>query len=245
MLGMCSSQVYSPICAIEKENGMKRFTYFHHLVVFLCVAGVVVLVGGLLLGGCHGGGTIGAAGGKNVTEKEKSEMENNKPVLEKFEVVKCGPFRFIGKTMYARAGKSGDLCGALFHGYGDWVFKTLDGMKEYATEDIHNAALVAWDKYDEKNKLMSYTIGRFMKADTPVPEDMDYFDLPEGFVVKGFISEEDHDKAYALVREEVKRQGKYVAASWIWSAEIYPKPDEGGKKKMGVYIAGELIKPGQ
>jgi len=222
---------------------MKRFTYFHHLVVFLCVAGVVVLVGGLLLGGCHGGGTIGAAGGKNVTEKEKSEMENNKPVLEKFEVVKCGPFRFIGKTMYARAGKSGDLCGALFHGYGDWVFKTLDGMKEYATEDIYNAALVAWDKYDEKNKLMSYTIGRFMKADTPVPEDMDYFDIPEGYVAKGLTNQGDDRKAYELVREEVKRQGKYVAASWIWSAEIFWKSIEDGKFNMGVYIACEEINP--
>ena len=192
---------------------------------------------------------FGAACAQKVALNNKKgdtmDVEAKTVTLGKFEVVKCGPFRFIGKTMYARAGKSGDLCGALFHGYGDWVFKTLDGMKEYATEDIHNAALVAWDKYDEKNKLMSYTIGRFMKADTPVPEDMDYFDLPEGYVVKGFISEADDRKAYELVREEVKRQGKYVAASWIWSAEIYPKPDASGKKKMGVYIAGELIKPGQ
>jgi hypothetical protein len=75
----------------------------------------------------------------------------------------------------------------------DWVFKAIDGLKEYATEDIHDAALVTWDKYDEKNRLMGYTVGRFMKVDTPVPDNMDYIDIPEGY-----IDYEPHPREYLL-----------------------------------------------
>jgi hypothetical protein len=138
--------------------------------------------------------------------------------------------------MYARGGKSDDLCGALFNSYGDWIFKTLDGMPEFASDLEHNCALVAWDKYDDKNKLMGYTAGRFMKPDAPVPEDMDYIDISEGFVIKSFFKNGDGDvfhDAYQLARDETNRRGEYHAATWIWSAEVFS-----GKDLIGVYIHG-------
>ena len=160
--------------------------------------------------------------------------------LDKFEIVNGGPYKFIGKSMYARAGKSGDLCGAIW-GCSDWVFEALDKLQECAADLPHNCALVAWDKYDQKTQLMGYTVGRFMKADTPVPEDMDYIEIPEGNIAKGFIKAangpgDDSDAAMALTREEIKKQGVYHAATWIWSAEVYPKPDENGESFVGAYI---------
>ena len=106
-------------------------------------------------------------------------------VLDKIEFEKFGPYRFIGKSVYARAGAnySGHIFGALW-GNSEWIFKTLDSLKDYTTGEIHNVALLTGDKYDEQKKLMGYTVGRFMKPDTPVPDGMDFFDIPAMFVLK-------------------------------------------------------------
>ena len=167
--------------------------------------------------------------------------------LDKFEIVKCGSYRFIGKAMFVRAGKSDELCGALFEKCGDWVFEKLDGMQEYATDKIHNVAFLDWSRYDEKNQLMGYTIGRFMKADTPVPEDMDYIDIPEGLVaemfVEGDVEGDVTGDACKMLREEIKRLGIYKPSGKLWwSAEVYPKPDEAGVSHIKYYESYELKK---
>jgi len=167
--------------------------------------------------------------------------------LDKFEIAKCGPYKFIGKAMFVRAGKSDELCGALFEKYGDWVFEKLDGMQEYVTDKIHNVAFLDWSKYDQKNQLMGYTIGRFMKADTPVPEDMDYIDIPEGLVaemfVEGDVEGDVTGNAYKMLRDEIKRLGSYRPSGKLWwSAEVYPKPDENGVSHIGYYESYELKK---
>ena len=147
-------------------------------------------------------------------------MENNQSTMEKFEIVKCGPYRFVGKSVYARAGQSDDFCITAMKS--DWVFEALDNLSEYATDDIYDAALVTWDKYDDKNQLMCYTAGRFMKADTPVPENMDYIDIPEGYVAKCFARGGDAmSNSLQMLKGKVEQQG-YQAATWEWSAEIFP-----------------------
>lgn len=100
--------------------------------------------------------------------------------------------RFIGKSIYVRAVMdaspeniySSKLCGALW-AQKDWIFEELDKMSEYATEDQEAVGLITWEKFDEKNMLFGYTVGRFMKAGTPVPAYMDYIDLPAVCVAKG------------------------------------------------------------
>jgi len=136
--------------------------------------------------------------------------------IEKLEIVKGGPYRFIGKSMYVRAGSSDEFC---FFILGvNWIWEKLDKINEYATVDNSNACLVTWDKYDDKSELMGYTAGRFMKADTPVPEDMDYFDIPEGYIGKCIVRNGDAQK---ILKDEAQKQG-YEAATHIWHAEIYP-----------------------
>ena len=165
--------------------------------------------------------------------------------MENFEITNCGPYRFIGKAMFVRAGKSDALCGALFETFGEWVFETLDGMKEYATGEIHNAAFLDWSRYDQKNQLMGYTIGRFMKADTPVPENMDYIDIPEGLIAKIFI-EPGEGEACKMLRDEIKRLDLHRPSKKLWwSAEVYIKLGADGGNYDGYYESYELKKKGR
>ena len=78
-------------------------------------------------------------------------------VLEKLEFVPFGPYRFIGKSVYARIGGqySGVLFGALWEYYSKSVFQTLDQMQEYATQETENVALISGDLYEEKKNCLA------------------------------------------------------------------------------------------
>ena len=149
-----------------------------------------------------------------------------------FEIVKFGPYRFVGKSVYARAGMA---CGpnASFAGYlwdnSDWVFEELDKLPEYAVpEEFAGAAFLTWEKYCDKTKLLGYTIGRIMKADTPVPElphgveGLDYFDIPETYVAKGQFDEETGNEE-GLVDEAIKNDGGYIPRSDKFMVETGPE----------------------
>ena len=149
----------------------------------------------------------------------------------KFEIVKFGPYKFVGKSVYARAGMA---CGhdASFAGYlwdnSDWIFEELDKLKDYATDEFPGAAFLTWEKYCDKTKLLGYTVGRFMKSDTPIPdlphgtEGLDYFDIPETFVAKGWFDEETGNEE-ALVKNAIEEQGEYVARSDKFMVETGPE----------------------
>jgi len=66
------------------------------------------------------------------------------PALERFEIVKFGPYKFVGKSVYARSGVMGDVFGGLYRSYGPGIFETLDSMKEYATDETYCTALYQW-----------------------------------------------------------------------------------------------------
>jgi len=163
-------------------------------------------------------------------------------VLDKIEFEKFGPYRFIGKSVYARAGAnySGYIFGGLWQN-SSWVFNELDKLKDYTTKEIHNVALLSGDKYDERKKLMGYTIGRFMKSDTPVPDGMDFFDIPEIIIAKGWLSGKFDDmigSAEGLTAEAISKQEKY-AGTWEVTAEVYTNEtvtDEDVSSVLGYYI---------
>jgi len=163
-------------------------------------------------------------------------------MLNKLEFVPFGPYRFIGKSVYARGGVIASIDkNTIFGDLGrnsDWVFDVLDTLKEYATDETHKAALMTWEKYDDKNKLLGYTVGKFMKADTPVPDGMDYIDIPATYVAKGWFSGETDDvngNAERMTKEAVRQQETYAAESWRFMAEVYPK----GSFHAGGTLAGQ------
>jgi len=141
--------------------------------------------------------------------------------LKKFEIVKCGPYRFIGKAIYVRNdwGNSHSATGEIIQGVWktkDWIFETLDAMPEYMSDMPYGGGIYMWDRYDEKNELIGYIIGKFMKPDTLVPASMDYFDIAEGYVAKGWGGYVEKE-----VKEILSQSDTYADASWIWGAEIF------------------------
>jgi len=173
--------------------------------------------------------------------------EQNSP---RFEIVRRGPYRFVGKSVYARAfgnRGSGDIFGGLW-GKSGWIFEELNKLNDYASDIPHNAALMTWDAYNDhgtslfnifvgKTELLGYCVGRFMKAGTPVPKGMDYIDIPEGYIAMGWIKGKGYDDDLdGMVRKELERQG-YIQASWRFMAEIYPKKDDDGTPNYGYYIS--------
>jgi len=147
--------------------------------------------------------------------------------LKKFEIVKFGPYRFIGKSVYARAGVSGTIFGGLWDN-ANWVFEELDKLSAYATDEVYNAALVNWEKYDIKTELIGYTVGRFMKTDTPVPvnvpEKMDYFDIPKTFIAKGWFNNGGRRAdAEAIVLDALSLYPEYANAVYHFMVEVYNK----------------------
>lgn len=159
--------------------------------------------------------------------------------LEKFEITEFGPFRFIGKTVYAPPG-SGEIFGSLW-GNSKEIFDVLDRLTEYATEEMSNVAYMNWSA--EKNQL-GYTVGRFMRADTPIPEGLDSIEIPKQSVAKSLVSGEFDDmisEASGLTEEAIKRQNEYDIA-WdenFIGAEVYPReniPESGVRSVLGYYI---------
>ena len=101
----------------------------------------------------------------NITQQFETETG-----LINFEIVKCGPYRFIGRSVYAWNWGPRDFFEFLWEKSAP-IFETLDGMEEYASDDVHNAAFAHWAFYDNagrmgggnvfigKTELMGYTVG--------------------------------------------------------------------------------------
>jgi len=176
-----------------------------------------------------------------------------------FEIVKFGPYRFIGKSVYSRPWDCGKWNPRDFI-ESQWeksepIFKILDEMKEYASDIPYNAGLRHWEIYNPdagvthweevffrtQNELLGSTVGRFMKADTPVPNGMNSVDIHEMYVAKAWMKGEPKlfDNVCTVVEElmyhEVKKHGyNYVP---MFSAEICPIADQNGTLMHGSYIA--------
>ena len=113
--------------------------------------------------------------------------------VEKCEIVEFGPFRFIGKTVYAAPG-SGNYFGGIWENSKE-IFDAINSLTKYATEETNNVAYMNWNT---EKKLLGYTVGRFMKVDTPVPDGLDYLDIPEQYVAKSLVSGEFDDIAQLI-----------------------------------------------
>ena len=165
--------------------------------------------------------------------------------LDKFEIVKCGPYKFVGKSVYSGNKQGSKGIFEFMWRSNAWVFEELDGMAEYASDIPHNASLMTWEKWDDKNELFGYYVGRFMRTDTPVTKsiDMDYFDIPEGHMAKAWMKGKRDDFIAdcgiapndELVNEEINQTGIYRDTAWKFIAGVYPEPDENGESLVAVY----------
>jgi len=176
---------------------------------------------------------------------------------DSFEIKKSGPYRFIGKSVYTRAfdKKGSQAIHSSFRKQCDWVFEILDSMKEFASDEINDAALQHWEKFTPSgetmthwpgqmlfggSELLGYTIGRFMKAETPVPEDMDYIDISEMYIARGWKAVEPCDDIgmpdEGAMFEEIEKT-EFGPASWMFAADIFPFINKNGMLIRGTYMA--------
>ena len=86
-----------------------------------------------------------------------------------------------------------------------------------------------------------------MKADTPVPEDMDYIDIPATLVAKYFISSGNENIAIEMLRKEFKEKGIYKE-SWKFEGEIFTnriarQNNQTSNHIYGAYLPCELVNP--
>jgi hypothetical protein len=190
---------------------------------------------------------------ENMCEKAESN-----PFYDSFEIKKCGPYRFIGKSVYVRAfdKKGSPEVHSSFRKLCDWVFETLDTMKEYESDEPHNAAIQHWERFSQShetmthwpgqmlfggNELLGYTVGRFMKADAPVPEDMDYIDIAEMPIAKGWKKAEPCDDIgmpdEGTMFEAIGSTEDFKSASWMFAADIFPFADKNGELIRGTFMA--------
>ncbi|MCL2546759.1 MAG: MerR family transcriptional regulator [Oscillospiraceae bacterium] len=174
----------------------------------------------------------------------ESQTANSPHILERFEVVKNPAYRFIGKAVYVRNdwgnphADTGGILGSVWSAK-KWIFSTLDEMADYIAPDMPYAGGVyMWDKYDEKNRLQGYKIGKFMRADTPVPDGMDYFDIDEGYIAKGWGGFVE-----GQIKDILRESNEYNDASWSWGGDVFADYDARGddgsfdKDKTGYFIA--------
>jgi len=160
-------------------------------------------------------------------------------ILEKFEFAKLDACRFVGKRVYAPPG-SGVIFGKLWGESGE-VFETIKALDNFSTDETNDIALLTFDTY-EQDKLMGYTVGRFMKADCPVPDGLDFIDISSTVVAKGWVRGEFNDMintAESLISESIKKEPKYTI-TWAFAAEVYScetNPNDGVESVMGYYIA--------
>lgn len=146
-------------------------------------------------------------------------------ILEKLEFEQFGPYRFIGKSVYARIGSesSGEIFGNLWN-MKKCIFEKIDRLADFATAEVNDVALLTGDKYDDEKQLLGYTIGRFMKPDTPVPDKLDFFDIPDMYVAKGWISGKFDDiimNADRLISEALEQQNKHIERYSFLCGGIY------------------------
>jgi len=161
------------------------------------------------------------------------------PVEIKLETVKFEPCRFVGGSVYlGNKGRwdNNSLTEILWERSG-WIFEMLDGLSGYATVDTHKAALTVWDKFDGKNELFGYYIGKFMKAGTPVPHDLDYFDIDMDYMMKIWVKGKFRDGGYGDLWNcpGYEADQKYIDMSRVCAAEVYPEPDGNGESFVGYY----------
>jgi hypothetical protein len=183
---------------------------------------------------------------------------NDNQLYDSFEVKMCGPYRFIGKSVYVRAfdKKGSPEVHSSFRKQCGWVFETLDSMAEYESDQPNNAAIQHWEWFNQGQdtmthwpgqllfggtELLGYTVGRFMKAGTPVPDDMDYIDIAEMPVAQGWKKTEPRDDIgmpdEGTMFTAIEKTEDYNPASWLFAADIFPFVSEDGELTRGTFMA--------
>jgi DNA-binding transcriptional MerR regulator len=156
-------------------------------------------------------------------------MAKEKLVCNSFKYIKLGKVRFIGinasrtnegwDDLWARSGEFMPDLEALAVDYGTDIAEPCSMMH-------HNG-----NEVDSENHFLA---GRFFKADTPVPEGYDYYDVPTENAAYAVYTTAEYDgalgSAYYATRDKILADGVGIPYPHAyWHAEVYTagRPHEG------------------
>ena len=136
------------------------------------------------------------------------------PKLEKVEYIKIPNVRIIGREV-THEGKKNPVPALWKQMAKD---KTLDMLQKLPL--AISGCSIGW-MGDAKDNTFQYIAGVIAVEDTPVPEGMQYRDLPACDIAKGYL--DGYRGAHNLVVKEMTANGFEPDYSFGWSAEVYPE----------------------
>lgn len=177
----------------------------------------------------------------NMAETAKIEnmIKNHIVEMDNIRYMRLPALRFIGMDVMAKGENRGAQYGAMWEKSGEFI-PVLDSLTEYASEIKEPCALMHHDDKEYNKSDMHYIVGRFMKAETPVPEGFSFYDLPESCAALAIYTGEFGDmmnQMYAMTREKILSDNMGIPYPvGYYHAEVYVKeniPNNGVVSKMG------------
>ncbi len=171
--------------------------------------------------------------------------EKQTVAVQSVEYLSLPAMRFIGKDVVASGPDAGNQYGEMWGKSGAFM-PVLNAMTEFATTITDPCALMHHNNLDASQQ-MHYLVGRFMKADTPVPEGFDFYDLPASTVCRIFVTGEFDEmigQVYEKTREQILQEHHTVPYPvGYFHAEIYPAdniPQTGVVSRLGYLMSCTL-----
>ena len=156
---------------------------------------------------------------------------------ESFEYHAFGRMRFIGIDAWRTGEDWGDLWGRSAE-----FMPKLKELHEQFGADITESCSLIHSGAKEVGIEEHFLAGYFFRADTPVPEGYDYYDIETNWTgyacyISGSIAEEMED-AYVCTRDTILGDGFFVPyPKGYWHAEVYTN----GRPHDGEYRFGYMF----
>jgi len=127
----------------------------------------------------------------------------NAMTMTDFRYLHLPAMRFIGMDIIAKGKKAVEGYAAIWARSLEFM-PILDSMTEYASVLNNPCALMHHNNLEVNKEAMHYLVGRFMRADTPVPDGFSYWDIPESNVgISDMCGKFRDTKAYYMTRDKI------------------------------------------
>lgn len=168
-------------------------------------------------------------------------MDGTAMTAESFEYIRLGKVRFIGIDAW-RTGEEWDV---MWKRSGDFM-PALDALAADYGTDIKLECSMMHHNGHEVDSENHFLAGRFFKADTPVPDGYDYYDVPTEYAAYAVYTTGRYDgpldAAYYTTRDKILADGVGIPyPQAYWHAEVYTdgRPHDGNYRFAYMFSADE------
>ncbi|MCL1909684.1 MAG: GyrI-like domain-containing protein [Kiritimatiellaeota bacterium] len=161
----------------------------------------------------------------NGFKTENENMIQNPPVeLESAEYLDSPGFRFIGKDVECNPPLIREVWKRK-----DEFMPVLDAMAEHSVITGNECGFMHFNnrRFGEPGERMRYIVGKFFKAGTPVPDGLDFWDVPAGAVAfvkcRGWSEDDLVRQSPGIVYSKIAADAYVVLPDNYFQAEVYEK----------------------